>query len=263
MDFKQVVGNRRTIRYFKSWQPVEPAKIQTILEAGRLQSQHGNAKLIRKAVMIERGKTPDKVRDALIDAMYNQPHVQQAPVFIVWAIDMSGWDSLRDALKELIEVRALNSTHGWSKEFIETAVIPNPDFNVMAGDNTFAEWLSAFECGLAVGSALLAAVDEGLGTALVTGRRAQIREILEMPPFVTPTQVQLVGYPAESAAAGGQRPSPQFESLYFNGKWGVPLKSDPAVTDRLKAAGMLQDQAPLRWRGDEIRALAHLFGLPE
>jgi len=41
MDFKQVVGNRRTIRYFKSWQPVEPAKLQIILEAGRLQSQHG------------------------------------------------------------------------------------------------------------------------------------------------------------------------------------------------------------------------------
>ena len=263
MDFKHVVGNRRTIRYFKSWQPVEPAKIQTILEAGRLQSQHGNAKLIRKAVVIERGKTPDDVRGALIDAMYNQPQVQQAPVFIVWAIDMSGWDSLRDALKELIEVRALNSTHGWSCEFIETAVIPNPDFNVMAGDNAFAEWLSAFECGLAVGSALLAAVDEGLGTALVTGRRAQIRQILDMPKFVTPTQVQLVGYPAESPNAGGQRPSPAFENLYFSGKWGVPLRSDPEVTAQLKAAGMLQEQAPVPWRADEIRALAHLFGLPE
>src|ERR1700745_3678371 len=102
VEFKQVVGSRRTIRYFKSWQPVEPGKIQTILEAGRLQSQHGNAKLIRKAVVIERGKTPDDIRDALIDAMYNQPQVQQAPVFIVWAIDMSGWDSLRDSLKELI-----------------------------------------------------------------------------------------------------------------------------------------------------------------
>lgn len=263
MEFKQAVGNRRTIRYFKSWQPVEAAKIQTILEAGRLQSQHGNAKLIRKAVVIERGKTGDDVRDALIDAMYNQPHVQQAPVFIVWAIDMSGWDSLRDALRELIEVRALNSTHGWSREFIETAVIPNADFNVMAGDHIFAEWLSAFECGLAVGSALLAAVDEGLGTALVTGRRAQIRQILEMPDFVTPTQVQLVGYPAESANAGGQRPSPPFQDLYFSGKWGVPLKPDSAVTAQLKTTGMLQEAAPIRWRGDEIRALAHLFGLPE
>jgi hypothetical protein len=28
MDFKQVVGSRRTIRYFKSWQPVEPGKLR-------------------------------------------------------------------------------------------------------------------------------------------------------------------------------------------------------------------------------------------
>ena len=35
MEFKKAVGDRRTIRYFKSWQPVEPEKIQVILEAAR------------------------------------------------------------------------------------------------------------------------------------------------------------------------------------------------------------------------------------
>jgi len=263
MEFKQTVGDRRTIRYFKSWQPVESEKIQKILEAARLQSQHGNAQLARKAVVIERGKTPGDIRDALVDALYNQPQVQQAPVFIVWVVDMSGWDHLREDLHELIKARALNSTHGWSSEFIESVVMPNPDFNVMAGDRAFAEWLSSFECGLAVGSALLAAVDEGLGTALVTGRRAEIREILSMPEYVTPTQIQLVGYPAESADAGGQRPRPDFESLYFSGKWGEPLKRDPAVVAELEAAGMIQPQGPNSWRAAEIRAMAHLFGLPE
>ena len=263
MEFKQAVGNRRTIRYFKSWQPVEPEKIQKILEAARLQCQHGNAQLTRKAVVIERGKAPDDVRDELVDAFYNQPQAQQAPVFIVWTMDMSGWDALRENLQDLIKVRALNSTHGWSNEFIETAVMPNPDFNVMAGDRVFAEWLSSFECGLAVGSALLAAVDEGLGTALVTGRRDQIRKILGMPDHVTPTQIQLVGYSAESPSAGGARPRPDFESLYFDGAWGKPLHRDPAVVTELETAGMLQPQGPLPWRSAEGRAMSHLFGLPE
>jgi len=263
MEFKQVVGNRRTIRYFKSWQPVEPEKIQKILEAARLQSQHGNAQLIRKAVVIERGKTPDDIRDALVDALYNQPHVQQAPVFIIWTIDMSGWDHLRDDLLELMQTRALNSTHGWSEEFVDSIVMTTPDFNVMAGERVFAEWLSSFECGLAVGSALLAAIDEGLGTSLVTGKRAQIRQILGMPDDVTPTQIQLVGYPAESPNAGGQRPRPDFEALYFSGKWGVPFKRDSAVVAELEATGMLQEQGPLPWRAAEIRAMAHQFGLPE
>lgn len=263
MELKQAVGSRRTIRYFKSWQPVEPEKIQKILEAARLQSQHGNAQTTRKAVVIERGKTPDEVRDALVDAFYNQPQAQQAPVFIVWTIDMSGWDQLRENLQELIKVRALNSTHGWSNAFIEEVVMPNPDFNVLAGDRVFAEWLSSFECGLAVGSALLAAVDEGLGTSLVTGRRDQIRKILGMPEHVTPTQIQLVGYPAEAPEAGGARPRPEFESLYFEGTWGKPLHRDPAVVAELEAAGMLQPQGPLPWRGAEIRSMSHLFGLPE
>lgn len=263
MEFKEVVGRRRSIRYFQSWRPVEPEKIQKILEAARLQSQHGNVQEIRKAVVIERGKTPDDVREALIEAMYNQAHVQQAPVFIVWCVDMTGWEKLRDNLRKLIDVKALNPTHGWSYEFIDKVVMPTSDFNVLAGDRVFAEWLSAFECGLAVGSALLAAVDEGLGTCLVTGKRAEIRRILGMPDYVTPTQVQLVGYPAEDMLAGGQRPRPDFESLYFHHRWGQPLRRDPKVVAELEAAGMIQEPAPVAWRAAEVRAMAHLFGLPE
>ena len=87
MEFKQVVGNRRSIRYYKPYQPVEKEKIQTILEAARLQCQHGNAGLVRKAVVVTKGETDDGVREELIDALYNQPQAAQAPVHIVWAID--------------------------------------------------------------------------------------------------------------------------------------------------------------------------------
>jgi nitroreductase len=263
MEFKRVVGTRRSIRFFQAWRPVEQDKIQKILEAARLQSQHGNVSEIRKAVVVTKGEAPDDVREALIAAMYNQPAAVQAPVYIVWTIDMSGWDHLRDNLRQLLDVRAVNSCYGWSHEFIEDVVMPEPDFNVMAGDHAFAEWLSAFECGLAVGSALLAAVDEGLGTQLMTGRRADIGKILGMPDHVTVTQVQLVGYPAESIEAGGQRPRPDFESLYFANRWDEPLRRDPEVVDELTAAGMIQPPAPLSWRAAEVRALAAAFGLPD
>lgn len=263
MEFKKAVGLRRTIRYFAPWHPVEKGKVQAILEAARLQSQHANVNQIRKAVVVTKGETSDEVRDAIVDACYSQPQVQQAPVIIVWTVDMSGWESMRDGIDGLMEARALNSTHGWSKEFVEEVVMPNADFNVMAGDQTFAEWLSAFEAGLAVGSALLAAVDEGLGTALVTGRRDDLRTILGMPEHVTVTQVQLVGYPAESADAGGQRPRAPFDELYFKDTWGKALDSDPATVERLKAEGMIQEPAPLPWRSAEITAMAELFGMPE
>jgi nitroreductase len=263
MEFKQAVGNRRSIRYYLPYRPVEKDKVQTILEAARLQSQHGNVQEIRRAVVVTKGETPDDVREGLIDALYNQPAAVQAPVMIVWAIDMSGWDGLKDGLLDLIRVKALTSSYGWSEQFVDEVVLQTPDFNVMAGDRTFAEWLSAIETGLAIGSALLAAVDEGLGTQLLTGRRDQIRELLGMPEHVTPAQIQIVGYPAENPDAGGPRPRPPFESLYFADRWGNAFERDPAVVERLTEAGMIQEGASQAWRADEVRALAAMFGLPE
>lgn len=263
MEFRKVVGSRRSTRYYKPWQPVEKEKLQVILEAARLQSNHGNASDIRKAIVITKGETPDEIRNGLIEAMYNQPQAAQAPVFIVWTCDMSGWENIKPRLMELIDAKALNSNYGWSEEFVDNVVMKTPDFNVLAGDMTFAKWLSNFECGLAVGSALLAAVDEGLGTQLLTGNRDKIRSLLGMPEHVTPTQIQIVGYPAESADCGGQRPRPDFESLYFANKWGETLVRNPAVTAELEATGMIQAQAPTPWRKHELRALSAMFELPE
>ncbi|MEU6268176.1 nitroreductase family protein [Saccharopolyspora shandongensis] len=263
MEFKKVVGARRSIRYYQPWRPVESAKIQKVLEAARLQSNHGNAQLIRKAVVVVREETPKEIWDGLVEALYNQPAAAQAPVHIYWTIDMSGWDNLRPELLKLIEAGALTSSYGWSEQFVDDVVMKTPDFNVMAGDIRFAEWLSAIETGLAIGSGLLAAVDEGLGTGLLTGKRERIRELLGMPEHATPAQIQLLGYPAEDAEAGGQRPRPDFEELYFRGKWGTSFERDPEVVQELVDAGAIQASAPQPWRKAEIRALAGLFGLPE
>lgn len=263
LSFKQAVGTRRSIRFFKPYQPVEREKVQKILEAARLQSNHGNASSIRKAVVLHRDETDPEIFTGLYEAMYNQPAAAQAPVHIYWTIDMSGWATLKDQLMQLIEVGALNSSYGWSEQFIDDIVLKTPDFNVMAGDRTFAEWLSAIEMGIAIGTALLAAVDEGLGTALLTGDRARIGGLLGMPEDTMVTQIQLVGYPAEGVEAGGQRPRPGFEELYFEGSWGNPVRRDPKVVSELTEAGLLQAPAPLPHRRQEVRAMAAMFGLPE
>ncbi|MGQ0837491.1 nitroreductase family protein [Actinokineospora sp.] len=263
LTFKQAVGRRRSIRFFKPYQPVDKGKVQKVLEAARLQSQHGNAVLIRKAVVVYRDETDQETFAGLCEAMYNQPAAAQAPCHIYWTIDMSGWDELKPSLLKLIEVGALTSSYGWSEQFIDDIVMKTPDFNVLAGDRTFAEWLSAIETGLAMGAALLAAQDEGLGTALLTGQRARIGELLGMPENTTVAQIQLLGYPAEGEEAGGQRPRPDFEQLYFEGRWGNPMRRDPAVVAELEDAGMIQAAAPLAHRRQEIRAMAAMFGLPE
>ncbi|MGQ0846815.1 MAG: nitroreductase family protein [Sporichthyaceae bacterium] len=253
MEFKEAVGTRRTIRFFQPYRPVEKAKVQKILEAARLQSQHGNAQLVRKAIVVTKGETPDDLRSGLIDALYNQPQAAQAPVAIVWVQDMAGWDRVRANRAQLLDALALSPGSGGTEQFA-----------VATEENThFAEWLTAFECGLAVGSALLAAVDEGLGTGLITGRREEIKKLFEMPDSCTPTQVQLVGYAAENLDGGGARPRPNFGELYFQNTWGEALPREERVVDELRVAKLLQPEAPLPWRKDELRALAGMFGLPE
>ncbi|GAA3787492.1 nitroreductase family protein [Streptomyces phyllanthi] len=263
LTFKEAVGRRRSIRYYKPWQPVEREKIQKILEAARLQSCHGNAGHIRKAVVVHREETDEDVFAGLVDALYNQPQASQAPVHIYWTIDMTGWEHLRDNLKGLIDAGALTSSYGWSEQFIDEIVLKTPDFNVMAGERRFAEWLSAIETGMAIGAALLAAQDEGLGTQLLTGKRGQMAELLGIPDTATVAQIQLLGYAAEGTEAGGQRPRPGFDELYFDGRWGNSLHRDPEVVAELIDEGMIQEQAPLPYRRREVRALAAMFGLPD
>src|SRR5439155_4602883 len=55
MEYKEVVGRRRTIRYFQSWRPVEREKIQVMLEAALRASCAVNATFMR-AIVVERDK---------------------------------------------------------------------------------------------------------------------------------------------------------------------------------------------------------------
>jgi hypothetical protein len=116
----------------------------------------------------------------------------------------------------------------------------------------------------AITVATLAATDEGLGSCLIgpasptTG--AVLYELLAVPEHFVPVWLQLVGYPAEDARAGGQRPREPFEDLYADGRWGNPLRRDPEVVDDLERARLLQDPAPLPGRQEELAHLARMFG---
>ena len=52
MEYKEVIGRRRTIRFFQSWRPVEREKIQIMLEAARIASCAVNATFLKAIVVI-------------------------------------------------------------------------------------------------------------------------------------------------------------------------------------------------------------------
>ncbi len=268
MEFKEVVGRRRSIRYFETWRPVEREKIQIMLEAARRASCAVNATFMR-AIVVYRDSLPRETLDAMKTPVSGL-NIELAPVHIYIYLDPTAFHGAQGRLKKLVDVGALNATHGWSHKFVEEFVWPNllkpaydnPMVATRPGGAPPIAGVAA-DAGIAVCQAMLAGVDEGLGVCLSAFMPAPIKAVLNPPDHWVPLWVLLVGYPAESWEAGGQRPRPAMEDIYFEHRYGNPFKEDPKVTEHLAETKMLTQPAPLPWRKEEIRALARMFGLPE
>jgi nitroreductase len=261
VEFKEVVGRRRSIRFFDPDRPVEREKVQVMLEAMRLASCAVNAHWLR-AIVVERDKLPAEKLNMLKTPVAALT-LDLAPVHIYVFCDLGIVNRIKGSrLKELVDVGALAPAHGWSHKFVDEFVYPQilePMTRNLQGYLVAA----AADCGGAAHIALLAGVDQGLGVCLNTPNPALTKQVFGVPDDWIPLWVILVGYPSESWHGGGQRPRPPFEDLYFDGDINTPFKRDPAVVERLKQAKMIQDPAPLPGRFEEIRRLARDLGLPE
>jgi nitroreductase len=260
MEFKEVIGRRRSIRFYQPWRPVEREKIQIMLEAGRLCSRAVNGDFA-KAIVVDRDSVSQEDRDSL-KTPTTQAQLDLAPVWIFWYGNPEAPKRGPHTLKQLVDVGALNPPLGWSHAYVDEVVYPQVLSPIMENAGAIAV-LTAVEAGLAICQAMLAAVDEGLATQLTAFNAEKAKPILDVPDHWIPLWIQLVGYPAESADGGGQRPRTPWEEDYFERRYGQPFERDQQVVDRLRAAHMIQDSAPLPGREAEIRGLARMFGLPE
>jgi nitroreductase len=277
MEFNRLVGTRRSVRYFKTWQPVEKDKIQRILEAARWTTCPGNLQPWR-AIVVYRDELDDESREILLKADNWQGAHVQAPVWIYWFgdLDAARPPSFVKNTIELLEAGAIPAAYGWAKETILAAIDGGEE--TPEGMASIQEILHdmpievsmAMAHGETVGAcavATLAAVNVGLGTCLHTiGRPSQVanvKEILGVPDNYIPVWVQLVGYSAEGIEAGGQRPRQPFEDTFFYMKHGQPMERNERVVKELTDEGLLQAPAPLPGREEELRFLARMYGYPE
>jgi len=268
MDFLEVVGLRRSIRIFKSWEQVDREKVQRILEVVRHTTCPGNIQPWR-AVVVERDKLSKQDREALL-AMdnYQAAHVQ-APVWIYWFADVegSGAETFRQRVHELVDIGALPTFYGWTHEAIDAAIVKGeaaPDgmaaIHMLIHNlpRDVAAMVARQETVGACAVATLAAVNEGLGTCLHMASTAD-----KVPALKTLLiWVQLVGHPAEEMEAGGQRPRLPFETTYFEGTYGRPFPRDPKVVEDLQKEKLIREQMPKPGRFEELKHLARAFGFP-
>jgi nitroreductase len=262
MDFKQVIGNRRSIRYFEPDRPVEKEKIQIMLEAANRASRSGNIDYW-KALVVYRDDLSSDTIDAL-RVPTTTAELDMAPVQIYWFADMSyaDPDNFRRNLKELVKVGALNASHGWSDAYVDENVV-GQIITPMLSDPQVVGWMGTIETGLALNQAMLAAVDEGLGVCLHAINLETAKQVFKFPDHWVPCWTLLVGYPAEDPLTGGQRPRRSISTMAYMNNLDTPFEEDPAVTEKLKAAGLIQNEIDPESRASEVRELARRFGLPE
>lgn len=256
MELREVIGRRRSMRFLLPYRPVEPEKIQRMLEAARIASHWGNVQSLR-AVVVFKDSAPREVVDGLLAPIAGF-QIRIAPVVIVWYIDTAAVDEQSDRLRELLKAGALGFGEGKEKA-LEEQIIPIFD----SIREQFKEpGLNEVDSGQGIAQATLMAFEQGLGTCcLGTPHGEQIRQNLGLPESARVILLQTVGYPAESPDAGGQRPRQPFEKLFHMNAFGKAFPRSEEVLDELKADGMIQDPAPTPWREQELEYLKNALGV--
>ena len=277
MDFMKVCGLRRSIRIFNPKSTVPREKIQRILEVVRVATScPGNLQPWR-AIVIEQAKLSKEDRKTLLAADNYQAAHAQAPVWIYWCADTDSAkpESFRTRVHELIDVGALPSYYGWTHETVDGSILrgevaPEGMANIEQIIHQMPLEMSAMisrqETVGACAIAVLAAVNEGLGTCLHSchgaDKVADVRRVLKLPESWNTIWVQLVGDPLEEIEAGGQRPRLPFEKLYFEGDPSTPFKRDEKVAEQLKKEGLLQEPSPKPGRFAELLKIGRELGYP-
>jgi nitroreductase len=276
-DFYRVCGLRRSIRWYKTWKPVEREKVQRILEVVRVATGSPGNIQPWKAVVVDPAAISPARRERLLYADNLQGGHVTAPLWIYWFGDTAciSPEVFKTRLREMIAAGAAPSAHGWSEETMaalidrgEEAPAGLPGLNEIAYQMRpeFPAQAAYSETVGAAAIATLAAVNEGLGTSLcmaaVPSKAGIVIEELGVPPTWIPVWLQLLGYPAEDIEAGGQRPRLPFEEIFFEGDAKTPFRRDADVVRELEQAQLLRPPAPTADRFEELKRLAQMFGYP-
>jgi nitroreductase len=260
MELKEVMGNRRTIRFYLPFKPVEREKIQKMLEAARRASCVGNVNATN-AIVIWREQASEELIQALTPALGYQ-QMQTAPCFILWyqntmAYEVNKWiqDLLDLADTGRVGMGDMEETKNQIDKLLRAVFTP-------IWKQAAVSPLAFMDVGQAIAQATLVAYDEGLGTCCMSGPTVQqVAKLMKLPDTAVPVCLMSVGYSAESPEAGGQTVKAPFEQLFFEMEYGKPFKENPAVEEELKRQKMVQRPAPLPWRQEELRYLREALKL--
>jgi nitroreductase len=257
MELREVIGNRRSIRYLDPDRPVEIEKIQRMLEAARIASHFGNNNAASALVVHRESATEEQI--ASLPSPVGGFQMKLAPVIILWYIEGDALDEAALRLRELVECGAIGYGPNKHKELEETLV---PLFSSI-GEALKAPGMVDMDLGQAVAQSTLMAFEQGLGTCCQgSADWSLVEKAFGLPESCRIVVAQTVGYSLESPDAGGQRPRLAFERLFKLNSYDTPFPRAQGVVDELGRDKLLQETAPRLGREEEVEALREKYDLP-
>jgi nitroreductase len=257
MELREVIGNRRSIRYLDPDRPVELDKIQRMLEAARIASHFGNNNAVRALVVHRESASEEQI--ASLPSPVGGFQIQLAPVVILWYVEGNAMDAAGERLRELVHCGALGYGPNKFNELEETLV---PLFNRI-GEALKGPGMVDMDLGQAVTQSTLMAVEQGLGTCCQgSADWGKVEKAFDLPGSCRIVVAQTVGYPLEDPSGGGQRPRLPFEELFQLNACDRPFPRSQEVVDELTRGKLLQAPAPLPGREEEIESIRKRYKLP-
>ncbi|QIK59147.1 nitroreductase [Dysgonomonas sp. HDW5A] len=190
MDFLELASRRQSTRKYDINRPVEPEKIERIIEAARLAPSACNAQPWHFVVVNE-----TELMDEAIDAISNPAEGETQPVHFVIVDE----PELKNKVADAASARLLGMNH-FTKQAPIHILLVEEKVNLSSGiggvikDKHFAY----VDIGIAASHICLAAEAEGLGSCILGWfNESKIKKLLNIPDSKRVILDILIGYPAQ------------------------------------------------------------------
>lgn len=190
MDFLELASRRQSTRKYDINRPVEPEKIERIIEAARLAPSACNAQPWHFVVVNEA-----ELMDEAVDAISNPAEGETQPVHFVIVDE----PELKNKVADAASARLLGMNH-FTKQAPIHILLVEEKVNLSSGiggvikDKHFAY----VDIGIAASHICLAAEAEGLGSCILGWfNESKIKKLLNIPDSKRVILDILIGYPAQ------------------------------------------------------------------
>jgi nitroreductase len=217
VELAELLASRRSTRRFDPSRDVPEEVLERVLAAPLTMPHAGNTYDWR-GIVLRRSERDPETWPAVFDALMRQSYVDEAAVLIAWSVQPGWWaDRYRDNVAELLHRGLIEPERaGDLLAVIETG----PDTGALTTG-------LVGEAMMGVTAAMLVAMDAGLGATVTACMPGLLARTLGVPKDAVVCQwgVLALGWPAESAAPpSAGAPKPTVDEVYFEGRWGEPLR---------------------------------------